>query len=139
MAAHSLLHVPVVGLAFQPGPEAVETLQTARALDPSARCWAVVTEPEVPAVRSEWSDCDEAALLIVRAKTEDAVTVACDLLTLVPPVPTALLLANFPPQRGLFKSRRFGEEVIHRLQLCHADLQVHVYSADWRRRPPRLR
>jgi hypothetical protein len=139
MANQSLLHVPVIGLVFKPGPEAVETMQTARTLDPRARIWAVVTDVDVPSVRSEWRDCDDAALLIVHAPSEQAVDAACELLALVPSGPAALLLANFPPQRGFFKSRRFNEDVVRRLQTGHADLQVHVYSPDWIRRPPRLR
>lgn len=138
MSTNSLLHVPVIGLTFRPGPEAVETMQTARALDPGARSWAVVTESEVQAVRSGWRDDETAALLIVHATPDQAVDVACELLSLIPPGPTALLLANFPPQLGFFKSRRHSDEVLRRLQGAHADIQVHVYSTDWNRRPPRL-
>jgi hypothetical protein len=129
----------VIGLAFRSGLESVETFQTALALDPNARCWAIVPNGDVEAVRGAWQDSAESALLIIRSPSESALGVAAELLQDLPAGPAALLLANLPPQTGLFSSKRYAPEAIQRLHESRPDLQVHVHSADWLRRPPRIR
>lgn len=139
MPGEPLLRVPVVALAFVPGLETVETFQTALAVDPKAKCWAIVANADADAVRSAWQDSPESSLLIVRWGTEQPLSLAAEMLQSLPPGPVALLLANLPPQRRFFSSKRYAQESIQRLGECRPDLQVHVHSADWIKRPPRIR
>lgn len=139
MTGERLLRVPVIGLAFRAGLEAVETYQTALALDPGAKCWAVVANGEIASIRTAWQDAPDSALLIIRSPADAALDLACDLLKDLPSGPSALLLANLPPQRALFPSKKYAPEAIRRLEQSHPDLQVHLHSADWLRRPPRIR
>lgn len=134
-----LLQIPVIGLAFRPGLEAVETFQTALSLDARAMCWAIVSDGDAQAVRSAWQDRPDSCLLIAHADIDAALGIACELLATLPPGPAALLLANLPAQRSLFPSKKYVPEAIRRLEESHSDLQVHLHSAEWTRRPPRIR
>lgn len=139
MPDEGLLRVPVIGLSFRPGLESVETFRTALALDPDAKCWAVVGNGEVGAIRNAWQDAPDSALLIVRSPADAALGLACELLRGLPSGPAALLVANLPPQRALFPSKKHAPEAIRQLLEAHSDLQVHLHTAEWLRRPPRIR
>ncbi|MCW5936688.1 MAG: hypothetical protein KIT11_05220 [Fimbriimonadaceae bacterium] len=134
-----LLRVPVVALGFRPGLEMVETFQTALALDPKAKCWAIVSNGDAQVVRDAWQADPDSTLVIIRAERDAALGVACELLETLAPGPAALLLANLPAHRSLLPSRKYAPESIRRLEESHPDLQVHLHCAEWLRRPPRVR
>jgi hypothetical protein len=134
------LRVSVVGLAFRAGLEAAETFGTARLLDPEARCVAVVPPSERLALQALWPAQAASALLLIIVEPDEALVAACDVLGSLPPGPVAVLLANPPmPTGALPQNRRLTTEVVRRLERCRPDVQVHLYSEDWLRRPPRVR
>lgn len=136
-----LLDVSVVAIAFRSGLEAAETFQTALALDTKAKCLALVSSAEAERIRASWPDEPERALLIFRTETDEGAKLACELIERLPDGPVAVLLANLPAPRGfLAVSRKKSDaELIRRLESAHPDVQVHLHSAEWLRRPPRIR
>jgi hypothetical protein len=135
------LRVNVVAIAFRAGLEALETFQTALSLDPGAACWALMSEPDALKLRSQWEERPSSAILIARESPDEVLDVACHLLALRPEGPIAVLLANFPPRKGILpvSSHKAEAETIRRLESAHPEVQVHIHRPDWLRRPPRIR
>ncbi|HMS57110.1 MAG TPA: hypothetical protein PKA27_17090 [Fimbriimonadaceae bacterium] len=133
------LKVPVIGVAFRPGAEAINTFRVAHHLDSTARFWAIVSCGDAPAIRDAWEDELDGPLLIVRTDREPPLSIACELLESLEPGPAALLLANLPTKRSLVSSKKFLGDVVRQLEESHFDLQVHLYHPEWLTRLPRIR